>query len=51
VIGESLLQVHNEASEFVEEFGLQGFGKEITDHLLSGAVFNRYFILDDAVSD
>jgi hypothetical protein len=40
VIGESLLQVHDEALEFIEEFAVQGFGEEITDHLLSGEVFN-----------
>jgi hypothetical protein len=41
VIGESHLQVHNETSEFVEEFALQGFGKEITNHFFGGTVFNR----------
>jgi hypothetical protein len=51
VIGESCLQVHNETSEFVEEFALQGFSKEVTDHFLSGTVFNRQFVLVDAVSD
>jgi hypothetical protein len=51
VIGESHLQVHNETSEFVEEFALQGFGKEITNHFFGGTVFNRQFVLVDAVSD
>jgi hypothetical protein len=51
VIGESCLQVHNETLEFVEEFALQGFSKEFTDHFLSGTVFNRQFVLVDAVSD
>jgi hypothetical protein len=51
VIGESCLQVHNDTSEFVEEFALQGLSKEVTDHFLSGTLFNRQFILVDAVSD
>jgi hypothetical protein len=51
VIVESCLQVHNETSEFVEEFALQGFSKEVTNHFLSGTVFNRQFVLVDVVSD
>ena len=48
----SLLQIHDDCSELVEELSLKGFGKEVSDHLF------RWSILDgdilhtiDAVGD
>jgi hypothetical protein len=51
VIWESLLQVHDEASKFIEEFALQGFDEEIANHLFHGTILNREFIVVDAVGD
>lgn len=36
VIWESLLQVHDEAPKFVEEFAMQGFGEEIAKEQIFG---------------
>jgi hypothetical protein len=39
------------ATEFAVEFALQGFGEEISDHLLPGTKLNRELIAVDAIGD
>ena len=47
----SLLQVHDESTEFVEELALEGFSEEIADHLFCGTILNREISNVDAVGD
>ena len=47
----SLLQVHNQSTEFAEELALKGFGEEIADHLFRGTTLNREISNVNAVGD
>jgi hypothetical protein len=46
---ESLLGVHNEVAELVEELTLEGFSEKVTDHLASWAILHREFIAINSV--
>ena len=47
----SLLQIHDECSELVEELSLEGFGKEVSDHLFRWTIFNGEILHIDAIGD